>query len=184
VNRDALEKADEGASCPPILLIMGVSGSGKTTVALILAKRLGWHFEEGDALHPEANIAKMKAGIPLTDEDRQPWLVRVAAWIDRQCESNAPGIITCSALKRSYRQIVIGARTQVRLVYLHGAREVLAERVANRHGHFMPASLLDSQIATLEEPGPDEHPLTVDIGPPADKIADEIVRRLEVAGGA
>lgn len=172
---------DTSGDCPPILLIMGVSGSGKTTIALILAKRLGWRFEEGDALHPEANIAKMKAGIPLTDADRQPWLARVAAWIDRQCADKQPGIITCSALKRSYRQIVIGDRAEVRLVYLRGAHDVIAARVASRRGHFMPASLLQSQIDTLEEPGPDENPVTVDIGPPADDVAEEIIRRLTTA---
>jgi len=172
---------DTPRDCPPILLIMGVSGSGKTTIALILAKRLGWRFEEGDALHPETNITKMKAGIPLTDADRRPWLAQVAAWIDRQCESREPGIITCSALKRSYRQIVIGRRKEVRLIYLRGTHEVIAARLANRRGHFMPASLLPSQLGTLEEPGPDEHPLTVDVGPSADEVAEEIIRRLTSA---
>ena len=101
---------------------MGVSGSGKTTIAEELAARLGWPFEEGDALHPEANVAKMHAGIPLTDADRLPWLERVAAWIDAQRAKKQPGIITCSALKRSYRKIVIGDRPEVRLVYLRGGR--------------------------------------------------------------
>lgn len=162
----------------PILVIMGVSGSGKTTIAKILAARLGWPFEEGDALHPESNIAKMKAGTPLTDADRRPWLARVAAWIDRQRESGQGGIITCSALKRSYRDMIIGDRPDVRLVYLHGSRDLIASRVAKRRGHFMPASLLDSQFDTLEEPSPDENPLTVDVGGSPDEIADEILRRL------
>ena len=161
-----------------ILLIMGVSGAGKTTIAKILAARLGWPFEEGDDLHPQANIDKMKAGIPLTDADRQPWLAQVAAWIDRQRASGEPGIITCSALKRSYRQIVIGDRPDVRLVYLRGGHDLIAARVAQRTGHFMPESLLQSQFDALEEPGPDENPLIVDIGPPPGDIADEIVRRV------
>jgi ribose 5-phosphate isomerase A len=163
---------------PPILVIMGVSGAGKSTVARELAARLGWAFEEGDALHPEANVAKMHAGIPLTDADRQPWLERVAAWIDDQRASKQPGIITCSALKRSYRRIIIGDRPEVRLVYLRGGHDLIAEHLAGRERHFMPPSLLQSQIDTLEEPGPDEDPLTVDVGPPAAQVADEIIRLL------
>ncbi|MPZ30609.1 MAG: hypothetical protein GEV13_06375 [Rhodospirillales bacterium] len=157
---------------------MGVSGAGKSTVAEALAARLGWPFEEGDALHPEANVAKMHAGIPLTDADRQPWLESVAAWIDARRVARQPGIITCSALKRSYRRIVIGDRPEVRLVYLRGSRDVMAEHLAGRSGHFMPASLLQSQIDALEEPGPDEDPLIVDVGPPAGQVAGEIIRLL------
>jgi len=163
---------------PPILVIMGVSGVGKSAVAQKLAARLGWPFKEGDALHPEANVAKMHAGIPLTDADRQPWLERVAAWIDDQRAKKQPGIITCSALKRSYRQIIIGDRPEVRLVYLRGSRDLIAQRLAGRCGHFMPASLLQSQIDALEEPDPSEDPLTVDVDPPASRIAEEIIRLL------
>jgi ribose 5-phosphate isomerase A len=163
---------------PPILVIMGVSGVGKSAVAQQLAARLGWPFQEGDALHPEANVAKMQAGIPLKDPDRQPWLERVAAWIDDQRVKKQPGIITCSALKRSYRQIIIGDRPEVRLIYLRGSRDLIAQRLAGRSGHFMPASLLQSQIDTLEEPGPDEDPLTVDVKAPASQIAEEIIRLL------
>lgn len=163
---------------PPVLVIMGVSGSGKSTVAVELAARLGWTFEEGDRLHPEANVAKMHAGIPLTDADRQPWLEAVAAWIDGQRASGQPGIITCSALKRSYRQIVIGDRPEARLVYLRGSRDLIAERLSGRSGHFMPASLLQSQIDTLEEPRPEEDSLTADIGPPPGEVADQIIRQL------
>jgi ribose 5-phosphate isomerase A len=162
---------------PPILVLMGVSGAGKSTIAEELEARLGWRFEEGDTLHSEANVAK-HAGLPLTDADRQPWLESVAAWIDGQRASRQPGIITCSALKRSYRRIVVGDRREVRLVYLRGSREVMAEHLAKRSGHFMPASLLQSQIDTLEEPGPDEDPLIVDVGPPASEVADQIIRRL------
>jgi carbohydrate kinase (thermoresistant glucokinase family) len=173
-----LDSARAHRGSPPILVIMGVSGAGKSTVAQELAARLGWSCEEGDALHPEANVAKMHAGIPLTDADRQPWLERVAAWIDGQRAKKQPGIITCSALKRSHRQIIIGDRPDVRLVYLRGGRDLIAEHLAGRGGHFMPASLLISQIDTLEEPDPGEDPLTVDVGPPAGQVAEEIIRLL------
>jgi ribose 5-phosphate isomerase A len=163
---------------PPILVIMGVSGSGKSTVAEKLAARLGWPFVEGDTLHPEINIAKMHAGIPLTDADRQPWLERVAAWIDAQRVNKQPGIITCSALKRAYRQFVIGDRPEVRLVYLRGGRDLFAQHFAGRQDHFMPASLLRSQIDTLEEPDPSEDPLRIEASAPPDQIAEEIIRRL------
>jgi ribose 5-phosphate isomerase A len=167
---------------PPILVIMGVSGAGKSTIAQELAARLGWAFVEGDTLHPATNIAKMHVGIPLTDEDRRPWLERVADWIDRQRKNRQPGIITCSALKRCYRQIVIGDRPEARLVYLRGGRDVLAQHLAGRRGHFMPSSLLQSQLDILEEPDPSEDPLIVDVGPPAGKVAEEIIRRLGASG--
>jgi ribose 5-phosphate isomerase A len=173
-----LDSARAHRGSPPILVIMGVSGTGKSTVAQELAWRLGWSFEEGDALHPEANIAKMHAGIPLTDADRQPWLERVAAWIDGQRAKKQPGIITCSALKRSYRQIIIGSRPEARLVYLRGGRDLVAEHLAGRHGHFMPTSLLQSQFDTLEEPDPSEDPLTIDVGAPPGRLAEEIIRAL------
>jgi len=176
VHRLDSARAHRGSS--PVLVVMGVSGSGKSTIAEELAARLGWPFEEGDALHPATNVAKMHAGIPLTDADRQPWLERVAAWIDSQRAKKQPGIITCSALKRSYRQIIIGDRPEVRLVYLRGGRDLIAQRLAGREGHFMPTSLLRSQIDTLEEPGPEEDPLTVDIGPPARQIAETVIRLL------
>ncbi len=166
---------------PPVLVVMGVSGVGKTTIAQELAARLGWTFEEGDALHPDANVARMHAGIPLTDADREPWLKRVAAWIDGRRAAGQPGIITCSALKRSYRDVVVGDRPEVRLVYLRGGYDLIAERLAARSGHFMPPSLLQSQIDTLEEPAADEDPLTVDVGPPAGEVADEIIRLLGAA---
>ena len=157
-----LDSARAHRGSPPILVVMGVSGSGKSTIAEELSARLGWPFEEGDSLHPESNIAKMHAGIPLTDADRLPWLERVAAWIDGQRAKKQPGIVTCSALKRSYRQIIIGDRPEVRLVYLRGGRNLIAEHLAGRHGHFMPSALLQSQIDTLEEPDPGEDPLTAD----------------------
>ena len=161
-----------------MLVIMGVSGSGKSTVALELAARLGWPFEEGDALHPESNVAKMHAGIALTDDDREPWLQAIAAWIDGQRAKGQPGIITCSALKRSYRDIIVGGRPEARLIYLRGTRALIAQRLTGRHGHFMPSDLLLSQIDTLEEPDPEEDPLVVDIGPPVRQVAEEIIRLL------
>jgi carbohydrate kinase (thermoresistant glucokinase family) len=173
-----LDSARAHRGSPPILVIMGVSGSGKSTIAEVISARLGWPFEEGDSLHPEANIAKMHAGIPLTDADRLPWLEHVAAWIDQQRSKKQPAVITCSALKRSYRQIIIGDRPEVRLVYLRGGRDLIAGRLAGRHGHFMPAALLRSQIDTLDEPDPSEDPLTVDLGASAAEVAEEIIRLL------
>jgi ribose 5-phosphate isomerase A len=173
-----LDSARAHRGSPPILVVMGVSGSGKSTIAEELSARLGWPFEEGDLLHPESNIAKMHAGIPLTDGDRLPWLERVAAWIDEQRSKREPGIITCSALKRTYRQVIIGDRPEVRLVYLRGGRDLVAEHLAGRHGHFMPPELLRSQIDTLEEPDPSEDPLTVEVGASAAQIADAIIRLL------
>lgn len=176
VHRLESPRAHRGA--PPVLVIMGVSGSGKSTVALELASRLGWPFEEGDALHPESNVAKMHAGIALTDDDREPWLQAIAAWIDGQRAKGQPGIITCSALKRSYRDIIVGGRPEARLIYLRGTRALIAQRLTGRHGHFMPSDLLLSQIDTLEEPDPEEDPLVVDIGPPVRQVAEEIIRLL------
>ena len=179
VHRHDSARAHRGS--PPILVVMGVSGAGKSTIAEELVARLGWPFEEGDQLHPEVNIAKMHAGIPLTDADRRPWLERVAAWIDGQRAKKQPGIITCSALKRSYRQIIIGDRPEARLVYLRGGRDLLAAHLAGRTGHFMPASLLQSQFDALEEPAPDEEPLIVDLGPPATQVAEQIIHLLGAA---
>ena len=158
---------------PVVVAIMGVSGSGKTTIGRALAERLGWAYQEGDELHPPANVEKMSKGIPLTDEDRWPWLRKVAAWIDGQLAKGQSGIVTCSLLKRSYRQLVIGERPHVRLLYLRGALPVIAQRMAARKGHFMPASLLQSQFDTLEEPDASEHALVVDVhGAVADTVAD------------
>jgi carbohydrate kinase (thermoresistant glucokinase family) len=122
-----------------VIVVTGVSGSGKTTIAGELANRLGWTFEEGDNLHPEANVAKLHAGIPLEDADRAPWLNAVAGWIDLQRARNEPSVITCSALKRSYREIIIDDRPNVRLVYLRGSYELIASRLAQRHGHLISA---------------------------------------------
>ena len=148
---------------PPVLVLMGVTGSGKSTVGGALAARLGWDLGEGDDLHPAANVAKMAAGHPLTDDDRRPWLQRVRGWIDEHVAAGRPGVITCSALKRSYRDVL--REPHVVFVHLHGTRDELAARLATRRGHFMPAALLDSQLADLEPPGDDEQALTIEIGP-------------------
>jgi len=160
---------------------MGVSGCGKTTVAAILASRLGWRFEEGDALHPQANIEKMAAGHPLTDADRWPWLAKVADWIDERLDAREDGIITCSALKRSYRDLINRGGSGLIFVFLAGSKETIAARLAARRDHFMHATLLDSQLADLEEPAADEPAIRVDIGPPAAEIAERIIEDLGLA---
>lgn len=161
-----------------IAVMMGVSGSGKTTIARGVAEREGWRLLEGDAFHPPSNVAKMHAGTPLTDEDRWPWLRAIAHEIDAMRARGEQGVVACSALKRSYRDILIGDRTDVVLVYLQGSKALIAERIASRKGHFMPEALLDSQFATLEEPGPDEHPIVVSIGASPEAIVDAVVDRL------
>src|SRR5258708_1433415 len=159
--------------------VMGVSGSGKTTVASLLAKTLGWHYQEGDALHPPENVAKMSGGTPLDDADRIPWLHRIAASIDDWHGRGEAGVVTCSALKRSYRDIIIGSRPDVALVYLKGSRDLIGQRMAARQGHFMPSALLDNQFATLEEPSADERPITIDVGALPGQIVGEVVRQLK-----
>ncbi|MGH8860726.1 MAG: gluconokinase [Jatrophihabitantaceae bacterium] len=157
---------------------MGVSGCGKSTVAGVLAGRLGWDFGEGDDLHPPANVAKMAAGHALTDEDRRPWLERVAGWIREHTDAGRPGIITCSALKRRYRDVLRG--DDVTFVHLDGAKEQIAARLAARHGHYMSASLLDSQFADLEPPGADEKTIRIDSGVSPERSADRIIAQLDL----
>ena len=163
---------------PVVLVLMGVSGCGKTTIGELLAERLHLPYEEGDALHPPANVAKMAAGHPLDDADRAPWLAKVADWVDARLDAGESGVITCSALKRSYRALIARRGAGVEFVYLHGSRELIASRLAGRHGHFMPPTLLDSQFATLEEPGADEPAIRVEIGEPPAAIAADIVEAL------
>ena len=164
---------------PVIAVVMGVSGSGKTTVSVLLAAALGCQFQEGDDLHPAENVEKMHGGTPLTDADRLPWLRKIAEEIDDWRARGESGVLTCSALKRRYRDIIIGGRPEVRLIYLKGSYDVIRRRMAARHEHFMPVALLDSQFATLEEPTPDEHPITVDVGGKPTEIVATIVHRLE-----
>jgi len=172
---------DSPAAKPSVIVVMGVSGSGKSTIAAMLAHRLHWIYEDADWFHPPANIEKMHAGVPLTDEDRWPWLEAIAAWIDATRRQGNHAVIACSALKRAYRAILVGERRDVVLVYLQGKRELIARRLAARDGHFMPASLLDSQFAALEEPGPDERPIVIPIAPHPREIVETIVAKVNAA---
>ena len=170
--------ASDAGEMPCALVAMGVSGSGKSTIADKLAQRLGWRYEDGDKFHPASNIAKMKAGYPLTDEDRWPWLRTIADEIDRICAAGEHAVIACSALKRAYRDVLVHGRDDVRMLYLEGSQQLIAGRLAQRKHHFMPPGLLESQFETLEPPGPDEHPLTVSIDASVDDIVDAIVEQL------
>lgn len=157
---------------PMFVIVMGVSGSGKTSIAQRLSAATGWPYVEGDDFHPEANIAKMRVGIPLSDADRWPWLEAVGAWISAHEVRGDSAVITCSALKRSYRDHLRAGRSGVRFLLLTAPVEELRRRVANRPGHFMPASLLDSQLATLEPLGPDEDGVVIDAsGDPGEVLA-------------
>ncbi|MFL5282050.1 MAG: gluconokinase [Rhodopila sp.] len=164
------------------IVVMGVSGSGKSTLAAGLAQREGWPLLEGDTFHPAANIAKMQAGIPLTDEDRWPWLRAIAVKMDELQATGQSAIVACSVLKRSYRDILIGKRPDTVLVYLRAPKDLIARRMAGRKGHFMPPALLDSQLATLEEPGPDEAPIIIDTSASPDGALAEAVRQLKARG--
>ena len=160
-----------------LFVVMGVCGSGKSVVGALLARALGVEFVEGDAYHPPENVARMSAGTPLTDEDRLAWLVAMAGRLDEARQSGRGVVAACSALKRSYRDILRAGRADVQFVYLAGARAVLEERLSGRQGHFMPASLLDSQLAILEPPAPDEHAWVCDIGEEPDAIVAGLVAR-------
>ncbi|MCA4132310.1 gluconokinase [Arthrobacter sp. M4] len=162
----------------PVLVIMGVSGSGKSTVAGVLAGRLGWELAEGDDLHPESNVAKMQSGQPLTDDDRWPWLERVADWIREHTASGTPGIITCSALKKRYRDVLRGEG--VVFVFLQGSKEHISGRLASRHGHFMPPALLESQFEALEEPTEDENFISLSVAASPSEEAQEVIERLSL----
>jgi len=166
---------------PLVIVLMGVSGSGKSTIGAALSQRLGWLFRDADSFHPPANIAKMSSGVPLNDDDRSPWLVAIAHWIDARCAAGAPGIVSCSALKRAYRSRIVGGRESVRLVYLNGDMGLIAQRLQARRDHFMPPSLLESQFAALEEPGADEQPLVVSIALSPQRVVDTIIERLRLA---
>jgi gluconokinase len=171
-----------GDTHPPCaLVVMGVSGSGKTTIADRLAARLDWRFEDGDGFHPPGNVAKMSAGQPLTDDDRRPWLQAIADEIDRVSREGERLVVACSALKRSYRDILSHGRKDVRFVFLDGSYELIASRLAARKGHFMPPGLLASQFKTLEPPDTSEHPVTVSIDAPVETIVDDIIHQLKLA---
>ncbi len=169
-----------------ILIVAGVSGSGKTTVGALLAGRLGWRFADADAFHPAANVAKMRAGIPLSDQDRWPWLRIITAWMDERIAHGESAVVTCSALKRAYRDVLLGGRPDARMVFLSVDRDEVARRLAARHGHFFPERLLGTQFAALEPPQPGEPGVTVVASgdDPADTVAAiiAVVRPGEGAG--
>ena len=165
---------------PAVVIVMGVSGCGKSTIGALLAARLGWEFEDADWFHPTSNIDKMHSGIPLTDEDRWPWLDAVAASIDATRPLGGHAVVACSALKRSYRDVLIGRRSEVRLVYLKGDETLVARRMAVRHEHFMPRSLLHNQFEVLEEPGPDENPIVASIEPQPREIVTRILSAMNM----
>jgi gluconokinase len=169
---------------PCALIVMGVSGSGKSTIGETLAERLRWPFEDGDRFHPAANVAKMSAGHPLTDEDRWPWLQAIADEIERVCRAGERAVIACSALKRAYRDILVHGCDDVRIVFLDGTQDLIASRLAARKGHFMPPGLLDSQFGTLEPPAGNENPITVSIDATVETIVDDIVRQLRLGPAA
>jgi len=172
---------DKVDKIPCALVVMGVSGSGKSSVGEKLAARLSWRYEDGDRFHPASNVAKMSAGHPLTDEDRWPWLQAIADEIDHVCKAGQHAVIACSALKRAYRDVLVHGRDDVRIVFLNGTRQLIADRLGRRKGHFMPAGLLASQFKTLEPPDSSENPVTVSIDASIDAIVDEIVRQLGLA---
>jgi gluconokinase len=166
-----------------IAVVAGVSGSGKSTVGAALARR--WHaeFADGDAFHPVANVAKMRAGEPLTDADREPWLRSIEEWMDERIAAGLRGVIACSALRRAYRDRLLDGRPAARMVFLAITPQVAADRLAHRPAHFFPARLLDSQFATLEPPDPAEGVLVVDASQPLDVLVTGIAAGLRGPGG-
>ena len=172
-----------GPSAMPLaaVIVMGVAGAGKTTIAEALARRLKFTYRDGDDFHPLSNIEKMRAGLPLPDQDRAPWLAAIAGAIDRAAEMKAPVVIACSALKRRYRDALVHGRNDVRFIYLKGSKKLIADRMAARQDHFMPPSLLDSQFATLEEPAADEPIITMSIDRPVERIVNDILDQLTTA---
>jgi gluconokinase len=160
---------------------MGVSGSGKTTIGEKLAARIGWRYEDADTFHPKSNVAKMSAGQPLTDEDRWPWLRAIADEIDRASKAGERVVIGCSALRRVYRDMLVHGRDDIRLIYLDGTQALIADRLGQRKGHFMPPGLLTSQFKTLEPPTPDERAVTVSINAPTETIVDDILSQLKLS---
>jgi gluconokinase len=175
--RPEQDTRDDAAATVPHVVVMGVAGSGKTTVARLLAERIGVEYAEADQFHSEANIAKMSAGTPLTDDDRAPWLAAIRDWLSTETDAGRTAVVTCSALKRSYRDVLREARGRVWFLHLHGSEDLLAERITGRSGHFMPTSLLPSQLATLEPLDDDEDGLTADVAAPPEEIVDDVVAR-------
>ena len=165
-----------------IVVLAGTSGSGKSTIGSVLATRLGWIFEDTDALHSPAQIAKMRSGQPLTDADRWPWLETVAAWMDQRIAAGESAVVACSALKRSYREYLYRGRPAVQMVILLADPATLAARLATRRGHFFPARLLQSQLADLEMPDDAERTFVVLAARSPAETADQIIRRLGLTG--
>jgi gluconokinase len=157
------------------VVVMGVAGCGKSTVGQLLARRLGWPYAEADDFHSEANVAKMASGTPLTDEDRRPWLESIRKWID---DTAGDSVVTCSALRRDYRDILRGAQANVRFVHLNGTEETIAARMAARADHYMPTSLLASQVATLEPLQSDENGVEIEIGGRPEEIVTSAIKVL------
>ena len=162
------------------LVVMGVSGVGKTTVAKELSARVGWTFTEGDEFHSEAAVATMAAGRPLTDEDRWPWLRRIGGWMSEQIAAGRPSVVTCSALRRAYRDVLADGRPEVVFCHLVGDREQVAGRLDRRTGHYMPASLLASQLAVLEPLQPDERGVTVSAEGTPDEVVARVLAKLDL----
>jgi gluconokinase len=165
---------------PIVMVVMGVAGAGKSTLARALANELGVRFLEGDDLHPAANVAKMRRGEPLTDADRWPWFSAVAAWIDARAAARESAVVACSALKRSYRQVLGQGRPFVRFVHVAGSPELVAERMAGRQDHYFPASLIASQFEALEPPGADEEVVVVDMTLPVAAQVAQVVAELSL----
>lgn len=163
-----------------VIIVMGVSGVGKTTIGKLLAEKLDFIYAEGDAYHPPENVAKMSAGTPLDDNDRQPWLERMAADIDRWLSNSQNAVLACSALKRRYRDILIGSRRNVRLIYLQGDKDTINNRMQQRKDHYMPPSLLDSQFAALEPPQADENPLVIEVNGAPAQIVEILCKDLNI----
>lgn len=168
----------DGAAPAIVVIVTGVAGSGKSTVARLLAERLGWTYQDADVFHTPDDRARMAAGEPLTDADRSPWLAAVSGWIGRRVEAREPAVVACSALKHAHRDQLVAGRPAVRLVHLHGSPELIRSRLLSRHGHFFPPALLDSQFADLQEPGPDECAWVVDVDRPPGAVVSAVVARL------
>lgn len=170
------------------LVIMGVAGSGKTTLATLLQERLGWPYAEADEFHPQANIDKMSAGTPLDDEDRWPWLAAIRDWLTAQTDAGLSSIVTCSALKTTYRDVLRSAEGRVHFVHLTAAPDLLEQRMSGRSGHFMPPTLLPSQLQTLQPLTAEEDGITIVVDVPPDEVADRTIeafglRAADAAGG-
>lgn len=182
--REQDEDPAEGAAAQPVhLVLMGVAGSGKTTLAEILTARLGWPYAEADDFHPPANIDKMRASTPLTDADRAPWLAAMRDWLSEQARAGHSTVVTCSALRRAYRDVLREAQGRVRFVHLSAEADVIGPRLEHRPGHFMPASLLPSQFATLEPLADDEDGIVVQVDVPPDEVAERVLAELGTGAG-